>query len=181
MTSLPTDLPPLTPAPEGPAGRPGVSAPPLGTPGTSSPSPAYPRAGEGAGGLHVQCVLSAGHLLMAARMPEDKGDDSVEGHLRGYLKPVRKGGMGLDLAYHPWKTHAQRAREGWPDWSIAGDGGAMVRELKRQDKAPTPIQERWLLSLRAAGWDADVWKPCCVLSGRMARELAAIARIGGTR
>jgi hypothetical protein len=112
-------------------------------------------------------------------MPEDQGDDSVEGHLRYYLS--EKHGYGLDLAYHPWKTHAQRAREGYPDWTITGPGGAMVRELKRQDKAPTAIQERWLLSLRSAGWDADVWKPCCVLSGRMARELAVIARIGGAR
>jgi hypothetical protein len=39
----------------------------------------------------------------------------------------------------------------------------------------------WLLSLRNAGADADVWRPCCVLSGRVARELAVIARIGGVQ
>ena len=184
MTTSPPKLPPLVRAPVDPAGRPGVSAlPPLDTPGTNPPPSATPRAEGGAqtpaGSLHTQCPLSAGHLLMAARMPEDKGDDSVEAHLRWYLS--EKHGYGIDLAYHAWRQHARKAKEGWPDWAITGPGGAMIRELKRQDEDPTPIQERWLLSLRAAGWDADVWKPCCILSGRMSRELAAIARIGGAR
>ena len=180
MTTHPIDLPPPASAPVGAAGRPGTSTPPpLGVPGTTSPASLSPRREAGDTGLHTQCFLTTGQLLIAGRMPEDKGTDSVEAHLRNYLSDEH--GFGIDLAYHAWRQHARKAREGWPDWAITGGGGAMIRELKRQDKNPTPIQERWLLSLRAAGWDADVWKPCCVLSGRMAHELAAIARIGGTR
>ena len=103
-------------------------------------------------------------------MPEDEGHGSVEWHLRAYLED-----LGLKLAYHPWRQHAQRAREGFPDWTLTGPGGFMVRELKRQGKDPTKAQEAWLESLHAAGVDVAVWKPCCVLSGRMARELTALA------
>ena len=103
-------------------------------------------------------------------MPEDEGHGSVEWHLRAYLED-----FGLKLAYHAWKQHAQRAREGWPDWAITGVGGFMMRELKRQSKDPTEKQEAWLESLHRGGVDVGVWKPCCVLTGRMARELAALA------
>lgn len=122
---------------------------------------------------HHTCIpLSKGQQLAAARMPEDEGDNSVESHLRAYLKDLR-----LPLAYHPWRQHAQRAREGWPDWAMTGPGGFMVRELKRQAKEPTKAQEAWLESLYRAGIDVGVYKPCCVLSGRMARELAVIAGV----
>lgn len=117
-------------------------------------------------------------MVMALAMPEDRGDDSVEGHLRNYLKPANKGGLGLPLHYHPWRTHAKRATEGWPDWVIAGPRGAIVRELKTERGKPTKAQQQWLDSLERAGWDVGVWRPCCVLSHRMARELARVAGIG---
>jgi hypothetical protein len=108
-------------------------------------------------------------MTAAARMSED-GPGGVEEHLRRYLKD-----FGLGLAYHPWKLHAQKAREGYPDWTIAGPGGLIFRELKRQNKEPTGAQEKWLGALHAAGQDVGVWKPCCVHSGRMASELGAVA------
>jgi len=106
-------------------------------------------------------------------MAEDKGSGSVESHLREYLKE-----FGLKLAYHPWREHAKRAKEGWPDWAVSGPGGFILRELKRQGEKPSQAQEEWLGSLHAAGIDVGVWKPCCVLSGRMARELAVVAGVG---
>lgn len=106
-------------------------------------------------------------------MSEDTGPDSVEAHLRRYLT-----GLRLPLAYHPWREHAKRAREGWPDWAVVGAGGFIMRELKRQNEKPTAAQEKWLDTLERAGVDVGVWKPCCVLSGRIARELALVAGIG---
>ena len=117
------------------------------------------------------CPLNPGQVAIAAKMAEDSGAGSVEWHLRACLKD-----LGLTLAYHPWRQHASRAAIGWLDWSIAGAGGFMVRELKRQGKEPTAAQDAWLEALRGAGVDAGVWKPCCVLSGRVATELASLAR-----
>jgi hypothetical protein len=84
--------------------------------------------------------------------------------------------LGL-LAYH---THdSRRSHSGWPDWVLSGKCGVIFRELKRQDGKPTRAQQEWLDALTAAGMDAAVYRPSDVLSGRVARELAALAGIGG--
>ncbi len=171
MTSLPTG----TAAPS-PPGAPPSRATAAVKPGPGPLPPVADHPGPGAPGeywawRHHACVpLSKGQQFVAARMPEDEGTGSVESHLRAYLDD-----LGLKLAYHAWKQHAQRAREGWPDWAITGPGGFMMRELKRQNRDPTKAQEAWLESLYAAGVDVGVRKPCCVLTGRMARELAVLA------
>jgi hypothetical protein len=89
--------------------------------------------------------------------------------------------LGLRLAYHPWKLHAKRAREGFPDWTIAGSGGLIFRELKTEAGKVTPAQQEWLDALAAAGADAGVWRPLQLLDGTIARELADLAGYGGTR
>ena len=114
----------------------------------------------------------------AARLAAQMDEDAVEWHMRRLIKDLRDLG-GHILAYHPWKTHAKRAASGWPDWSIAGPGGVIFRELKREGKKPTKAQQEWLDHMVAAGLDAGVWRPSDVVSGRMGAELTALAGLGG--
>lgn len=188
MTHRAIDVPPSRRAPTArpPAVRPAAPCPPGGgAAGVSAPVSPTPQGetGDGrlAGSLHVECTLPAGLLRAALLMPEDRGDDNVEAHLRAYCGTKRDPGYGLDLAYHPWKTHAQRAREGFPDWTVAGPGGLLFLELKTQTGKPSPMQERWLTTLRAGRVHADVYRPCCVYSGRMSHDLAVIAWRGGSQ
>jgi hypothetical protein len=164
------------------AGMPGPLLAPHAGPGAPSVQGSPTRGTEGAQTWRrpswravPDCPLPRVLALQAAHMSEDTGPDSIEAHLRRYLTDLH-----LPLAYHPWREHAKRAREGWLDWAIAGDGGYIMRELKRQSEKPTAAQEMWLDTLEHAGEDVGVWKPCCVLSGRMARELAVVAGIGGS-
>lgn len=122
-------------------------------------APAAPPAAAHAAG-------EGGSNLLAEAMSED----DLERGLRDILKS-----LGLRLAYHPWKTHARRAKTGWPDWAIAGPGGLIFRELKRQREKPTRVQQEWLDALSAAGVSAGVWRPQQLLDGTIARELAALA------
>ncbi len=65
--------------------------------------------------------------------------------------------------------------------TIAGAGGVLVRELKREGKNPTREQQQWLDFLAAAGIDAGVWRPSDLVSGRIARELAVVAGLAVAR
>jgi hypothetical protein len=86
--------------------------------------------------------------------------------------------LGLGFIHH---RRSEMANPGWPDLVIkapAGRAGVMFRELKKQRGRVTPDQQEWLDALTAAGMNADVWRPGDLLSGRVARELAALAGIG---
>src|SRR5690606_30546187 len=63
--------------------------------------------------------------------------------------------LGL-LVYHTYDS--RRSHRGWPDLAIVGTH-LMVRELKSARGRLTVDQQRWLEALRAAGVDADVWRP----------------------
>jgi hypothetical protein len=77
------------------------------------------------------------------------------------------------LGYH---THdSRRSHSGWPDWCFVGPRGVMWRELKAANGRTTAAQNQWIDALRRAGQDADVWRPADLMSGRIARELAALA------
>lgn len=65
---------------------------------------------------------------------------------------------------------------GWPDLHLTGPGGVLYRELKADDGQVSPEQQRYLDALRAAGCDADVWRTADLRSGRIAAEIASIAR-----
>ena len=120
-----------------------------------------------AGGAGASPAPSAGLQAAAAKMSEDRGPDSLDAHVRRYMTD-----LGL-LRYH---THdARRSPEGFPDLVCVGPGGVLFRELKRQGKDPTPVQQRWLDALDAAGADADTWRPEDFYSGRIANELIAVA------
>jgi hypothetical protein len=81
------------------------------------------------------------------------------------------------LWYHTRDSRGSNA--GFPDLVCAGPRGVLYRELKREGKRPTIAQEAWLSALRGAGQDAGVWQPSSLLSGTIARELSALAGLGG--
>ena len=110
------------------------------------------------------CSQAAGTSPVAAAMSENE----LEQHMRRILA-----GLPSVLAYH---THDSRhSPSGFPDWVFAGPQGVLFRELKREGKRPTPAQAEWLTALVRAGQDACVWRPSDLLTGRIARKLAAIA------
>lgn len=63
---------------------------------------------------------------------------------------------------------------GFPDEVLVGTR-ILYRELKMQDKYPSAKQREWLAALEAAGADVAVWKPLDLLTGRIAREIAAVS------
>ena len=121
-----------------------------------------------AGGVGASPASSAGSTaLAAAKMSEDRGPDSLDAHVRRYLKD-------LDLmGYHT--KDSRRSGKGFPDWTIAGIGGLIFRELKTQRGRCTPEQAAWLGVLEVAGADVAVWRPEDLFSGRIANELVAVA------
>ena len=111
----------------------------------------------------VQPVMNASLADAAAAMKEADVERAVAGNVKQ---------LGL-LGYHT--RNSRRSPEGWPDWVICGPRGVIFRELKRQQEKPTRAQQAWLDGLAGAGLDADVWRPSDLLSGRIAREMAALA------
>ncbi|MFY1595430.1 hypothetical protein [Micromonospora sp. WMMD737] len=75
-----------------------------------------------------------------------------------------------------WITPVQGDGAGWLDLTLAGPGGVLFRELKSTTGVIEPEQQMWMDILTAAGADVGVWRPGDLLSGRVARELAAIRR-----
>jgi hypothetical protein len=160
-----------------PAGLP--AQPPERTPvrsgGTHAPEggAACGRAAPPSGSRRRKPKLT-GLALMASLMPENGGKGSLEYAL---IKMLEDNFPQL-LRQH--NSDSRRAHEGFPDWVITSRCGYMiVRELKRESTQPTPAQDAWLAAFRAAGISARVWRPSDLLSGRIARELAALAGFGG--
>ena len=168
------------PLPAPPAGR--ASADAGGGPAWAIPAPLQPESpGAGADGPRIgtgprrpRKPPLTGLELIADRMPEAK----LESGVRDILKDLEKNGHKV-LAFHPWSS--KHSAGGWPDWAFCTVHAFMVRELKKQREKPRADQQEWLDSLTAAGVDADIWRPSDLLSGRIARELAALAGMGGNR
>lgn len=68
-----------------------------------------------------------------------------------------------------------RSSRGFPDLVIGSGKGLLVRELKNATGELTPDQRQWLLVFKANGIDAGVWRPDDWTSGRIRKELEAIA------
>lgn len=68
-----------------------------------------------------------------------------------------------------------RSRRGWPDLALLGNGGSIFAELKRETGRLTPDQRMVGIRLTAAGLTWVTWRPSDLLSGTIARQLAAIA------
>ena len=100
----------------------------------------------------------------------------LERQVRAILKDVAALADGRDadvLGYHTYFSKASHA--GFPDWVFAGPGGILFRELKTAKGRLSLPQVVWRRVLRQAGADVDVWRPEDLLTGRVARELAALA------
>ncbi len=108
----------------------------------------------------------------AWRWTEEKGTGG-KAHLRGHVK---------DLALKVYKVgHRHNLVElhqepGFPDDLYWGPGGLIIRELKAMKPDWRRGQKQHLLSLHEAGLNVAVWFPCCLLSGLIDEELAAVAQ-----
>ena len=69
---------------------------------------------------------------------------------------------------------ALHGRYGYPDLTIVGPRGILFRECKA-GSALRLGQKEWRDALRASGQDWAVWYPVDLSSGRIERELAAVA------
>jgi hypothetical protein len=79
---------------------------------------------------------------------------------------------GYNLGYcHSHRS--QREYPGYPDCHIWGEG-SLHRELKRMGRSPEPAQAATLTRM-GHSLDVGVWWPCCWYSGRVDRELGALA------
>lgn len=74
--------------------------------------------------------------------------------------------------YHA--ADSRRSAAGWPDWVIIGRK-VLYRELKSPYGALSGAQRHvgWLLHRAGQNW--DVWRPLDYTTGRIARELEALA------
>lgn len=110
---------------------------------------------------------------VARAMSEDYLDDQI----RALAKDLRL------LRYHTFDS--RKSPSGFPDLVLVGACGILFRELKKESEKPSPAQQKWLDALTCTGQDAAVWRPSDLLSGRVARELTAIAGLrvvrGGAR
>ena len=165
------------PSPVGAGGKLAASShPPVAGGAASTPLAPGPCAavegGAGAGSRRHRKPPLTGLALMADRMPENGGKGSLDYAVRQLLK-------GHPQIRRQHNSDSRRAHEGFPDWVLAGAGGMLVWELKREALSPTPEQQAWLDDFTAAGIPAGCRRPSDLLSGRIARELAALAGMGG--
>lgn len=93
--------------------------------------------------------------------------------------------VDLGLAVQHMEDSRRAWLPGWPDLVILGtvqqyalSPVILYRELKRQHEDPTSEQRRVGYLIQAAGGDWAVWRPDDLLSGRIARELTAISKLG---
>lgn len=73
-----------------------------------------------------------------------------------------------------WRTPVSGDGKGWPDLIIVGNR-LIARELKSERGRTTPEQVVWRQVLFGAGVDATDWRPSDWRSGRIERELRALA------
>ena len=107
-------------------------------------------------------------------------ENQLERKVRGILNDLASlAAPGTILGYH---THdSRKSAGGFPDWCFTGPGGVLFRELKTERGKLSQAQEMWLQALARAGADVDVWRPADLLSGRIARELAALRALDGAQ
>lgn len=99
----------------------------------------------------------------------DMSEDALEEEVRGICKQ-----LAVIRVHH---RDSRRTTSGWPDDVLIGPHGILFRELKRTGGKPSPTQEAMLAALAEAGGDVAVWRPIDLITGRIAREIAAVSRI----
>ncbi len=108
---------------------------------------------------------------VAAAMPEDRGPDSLDAHVRRLMAD-----LGL-FGYHTRNSKGSAA--GWPDWVIIGRGAILYRELKAEHGSLSPEQRRVGDLITRAGGNWRVWRPRDLLDGQIAKELTELAAVQG--
>jgi len=172
---------PATPAsavPRGMAGWPGggEGAPPFSLAAATSQASA-PGGGTGEGKLQSRLPGAENNpAIVGTYTPSVIAAGMTERQLEDGIRRILKDLPSL-LWYH---THdSRRSPSGFPDLVTVGPWGILYRELKKEKGRLTKAQQEWLNALSSAGANAGVWRPNALLSGQIARELAAIAGIGG--
>jgi len=94
-------------------------------------------------------------------------ESELEENIRALCKD-----LGI-LRFHVKDSRGTNA--GLPDDILIGPGGVLWRECKTQKGQLTKAQWAAANALNLAGQDWDTWRPADLLSGQIARELAALA------
>ncbi|QYC54982.1 holliday junction resolvase [Arthrobacter phage Popper] len=82
---------------------------------------------------------------------------------------------GYTLIYHTFNS--RRSQPGFPDLVLINEKRrrAMFRELKSSTGRVTEAQHNWLMGMKIAGLDADIWRPEDLASGLITRQLRSDA------
>lgn len=93
------------------------------------------------------------------------------------LQLLYPGVPGMRLKVHH-EVDSRKSRRGLPDLIIAGPGGVVFVEVKRQDRAAqaTVEQNEWLDTLSASGQAAYLGRPEDWVSGKIQRDIQRISR-----
>jgi hypothetical protein len=125
------------------------------------------------GGKKVPQYADPAYAVWTEGTPRTAGKQSLHTHIKTLVKDVY-----TTIGYHH-NTVALGTDPGWPDLTLIGPGepNIMFREEKAMRCAWEEGQREHLLSMQQKGFDVGVWKPCCLLSGRVELELARLADI----
>lgn len=86
------------------------------------------------------------------------------------------GELGL-LWHHCPRAHLCSGPRGFLDLLIAGPGGLVLAELKSADGETSAGQDLWIWTLERGGQvTVCVWRRADLVSGRIRRQLEAVAR-----
>jgi hypothetical protein len=95
-------------------------------------------------------------------------EDQLMENIRGLVKLLRLYAFHVHDARKCWGP-------GYPDLTICGPCGVIFRECKTEHGTVRPEQTAWIYALKAAGQNADVWRPRDWFSGKIERELRLLA------
>lgn len=102
-------------------------------------------------------------------MLEDRGDDSLEHHVRRLMSDLGLKGMH--------QRNSIGTQRGWPDWVIWNPRGGrppLFRELKTEQGRLTVAQRETGAELARSGMDWEVWRPRDLFSGVIIRQLRGL-------
>jgi hypothetical protein len=151
-----------------PGGQPSPPPSPTATAGNVAPEPAAGSPQGETAAVRGPRKTPAGVNPIAAAMSEAQ----LEEHVRALCKD-----LGI-LRFHVKDSRGMN--RGLPDDILIGAAGVLWRELKTERGRLTLEQRTVGDALRALGQDYAIWRPSGLISGRIARELAALAGRGTT-
>lgn len=112
----------------------------------------------------------------AWRWTEEKPRSGRRPYLRAVVKDMALKVYRIGYRHNPLELHSEG---GFPDDFYWGRFGPklIIRELKAMRPDWKRGQKQHLLSLQEAGLNVAVWYPCCLLSGLIDEEMAALAGV----